>query len=156
HTSTSIEDWCARYAGQSLVVVCQSGGTASQAVAARLRRDGLDAQILEGGHDAWRELRQPLVLAAKIPPRDYEGRTVWVTRARPRSCASLVLGSSSASSTRTPSSSSCPQVKLRASPRMQQQRPSMPTGPSGPTAERKRPLMSWLKSSVSTSSRFGA
>jgi rhodanese-related sulfurtransferase len=84
HPSTSIEDWCARYAGQSLVVVCQSGGTASQAVAARLRRDGLDAQILEGGHDAWRELRQPLVLAAKIPPRDYEGRTVWVTRARPK------------------------------------------------------------------------
>jgi len=84
HPSTGVERWRTRYAGQPMVVVCQSGGTASQAVAARLRHDGLDAQTLEGGYDAWRDLRQPLVRAAAIPPRDKEGRTVWVTRARPK------------------------------------------------------------------------
>ena len=32
----------------------------------------------------WRELRQPLVRASKVPQRDNEGRTIWVTRARPK------------------------------------------------------------------------
>ncbi len=84
HASTSVEGWCTRYAGQSIVVVCQSGGTVSQAAAARLRHEGFEAQTLEGGYDAWREARQLLVKASKIPPRDDEGRTVWVTRARPK------------------------------------------------------------------------
>jgi rhodanese-related sulfurtransferase len=84
HPSTSVEVWCRRYAGQPIVVLCQSGGTSSQAAAARLRHEGLEAQTLEGGYEAWRESRQPLVRASKIPPRDDEGRTVWVTRARPK------------------------------------------------------------------------
>jgi rhodanese-related sulfurtransferase len=84
HPSTGIEGWCRRYAGQPIIVLCQSGGTSSQAVAARLRHQGLEAQTLEGGYDAWREFRQPLVRASRIPRRDDEGRTVWVTRARPK------------------------------------------------------------------------
>ena len=84
HPSTGVESWCRRYVGQSIVVLCQSGETSSQAVAARLRHEGLEAQTLEGGHDAWRETRQPLVRASKIPGRDDQGRTVWVTRARPK------------------------------------------------------------------------
>jgi rhodanese-related sulfurtransferase len=84
HKSISIEDWCRRYAGQPIVVLCQTGKTLSQAVAARLRHEGFQAQTLEGGYDAWREARQLLVRASKIPPRDDEGRTVWVTRARPK------------------------------------------------------------------------
>ena len=84
HSSiAAIECW-RRYAGQPVVVVCQSGRTDSQATAARLRHEGLDAKTLEGGHEAWCEARQPLVRAAKIPPLDNEGRTVWVTRARPK------------------------------------------------------------------------
>jgi len=77
-------EWWRRYAGQPIVVVCQSGRADSQATAAQLRHEGLDAKTLEGGHEAWCEARQPLVRAAKIPPRDNEGRTVWVTRARPK------------------------------------------------------------------------
>jgi len=77
-------EWWRRYAGQPIVVVCQSGRTDSQATAAQLRHEGLDAKTLEGGHEAWCEARQPLVRAAKIPPLDNEGRTVWVTRARPK------------------------------------------------------------------------
>jgi len=84
HPSTGVKGWCRRYAGQSIVVLCQSGGTSSQAVAALLRHEGLEAQTLEGGYHAWRELRQPLVRASKIPRREDEGRTVWVTRARPK------------------------------------------------------------------------
>jgi rhodanese-related sulfurtransferase len=84
HASTSVEVWCRRYAGLPIVALCQGGGALSQAVAARLRHEGLEAQTLEGGYDAWRELRQPLVRASKMPRRDDEGRTVWVTRARPK------------------------------------------------------------------------
>ena len=39
---------------------------------------------LEGGFEAWRQAGLPLVPAAKLPPRDSRGRTVWVTRARPK------------------------------------------------------------------------
>ena len=84
HASTGTEVWCRRYAGQPIVVLCQSGGTLSQAVAARLRHEGFEAQNLEGGYDAWREVHQPLVQASKIPRLEDEGRTVWVTRARPK------------------------------------------------------------------------
>jgi rhodanese-related sulfurtransferase len=84
HPSTGVDAWCRRYAEQPIVMLCQSGGTPSQAVAARLRHEGFEAQTLADGFDAWRELRQPLVRASKIPPRDSEGQTVWVTRARPK------------------------------------------------------------------------
>src|SRR6185437_17100166 len=70
HASTDVEVWCRRYTGQPIVVLCQSGGTLSQAVAARLRHEGLEAQALEGGYGAWREFRQPLVRASSIPRRD--------------------------------------------------------------------------------------
>ena len=41
------------YAGQPIVAVCQSGGTLSQATAAHLRYEGLDAKSIEGGHKTW-------------------------------------------------------------------------------------------------------
>jgi len=84
HSSIAVIEWWRRYAGQPIVVVCQSGRADSQATAARLRHEGLDAKTLEGGHEAWCGARQPLVRASHIPPRDNEGRTVWVTRARPK------------------------------------------------------------------------
>src|SRR5262245_60209454 len=82
--SISVEGRCTRHAGHPIVVVCQNGGTPSQAVAARFRHEGYEAQTLEGGYSMWRELRQPLVRASKVPQRDNEGRTIWVTRARPK------------------------------------------------------------------------
>src|SRR4029079_11445325 len=62
HASTGVEVWCRRYAGQPIVALCQSGGTSSQAVAARLRHEGLEAQTLEGGYAAWRELSHATIL----------------------------------------------------------------------------------------------
>ena len=42
------------------------------------------AETLEGGFEGWKEAKLPLVNASKLPPRDAQGRTVWVTRARPK------------------------------------------------------------------------
>jgi hypothetical protein len=44
----------------------------------------VDAISLEGGFVAWQEAKLPLVPLAKIPPRDSAGRTLWVTRSRPK------------------------------------------------------------------------
>ena len=66
------------------IVVCSDGGATSQGIAAWLRHSGVVAEILEGGFSAWQKAGQPLVDATKLPPRDPQGRTVWVTRARPK------------------------------------------------------------------------
>lgn len=71
-------------AGQKVVVVCQKGLKLSQGSAALLRSRGIDAENLEGGNWAWRDAGQPLVPAAKIPPRKPDGATLWVTRHRPK------------------------------------------------------------------------
>jgi hypothetical protein len=44
----------------------------------------VEAETLEGGAVAWREAGAPLVPAAKIPARGTNGRTLWVTRQRPK------------------------------------------------------------------------
>jgi hypothetical protein len=44
----------------------------------------VDAEILEGGVAAWKDAGLPVVDVAKLPQRDAAGRTVWVTRARPK------------------------------------------------------------------------
>jgi rhodanese-related sulfurtransferase len=82
--SRDVETLSKRYAGRSIVTVCQRGGAPSQALAAWLRHEGLDAQTLEGGHEAWCKDNQLLFRSEKLPPRDSDGRTVWVTRARPK------------------------------------------------------------------------
>jgi len=76
--------WVGDYAGQTVVVSCQKGLKLSQGVAAFMRHEGIDAQTLEGGFEAWRTAGQLLVRTDKLPPRDDRGRTVWVTRARPK------------------------------------------------------------------------
>ncbi|MFC0339874.1 chromate resistance protein ChrB domain-containing protein, partial [Paracoccus niistensis] len=39
---------------------------------------------LEGGFQAWQEAGLPLINPESLPARDARGRTVWVTRARPK------------------------------------------------------------------------
>jgi rhodanese-related sulfurtransferase len=79
-----VQNWARSYVGKSVVVVCHKGLKLSQGVAAWLRHEGVEAQSLEGGVLAWRAAKQVQVPAAKVPPRDAQGRTVWVTRARPK------------------------------------------------------------------------
>lgn len=66
------------------IVFCQKGQKLSHGVAAHLRAMGKEAEVLEGGFEAWRDSQGMLVPADKVPPRDSKGRTVWVTRARPK------------------------------------------------------------------------
>lgn len=81
---TTVAEWARDFAGRRVVVVCKHGRKLSQGVAAWLRHEGVAAEVLEGGHEAWREAKQPLVKQAHVPPRDAAGHTVWVTRARPK------------------------------------------------------------------------
>jgi rhodanese-related sulfurtransferase len=80
----TVASWAGAYAGRSVVVVCAHGQKLSQGVAAWLRHAGAKAEYLEGGFAAWTAANGMLVEPDHIPPRDSEGRTVWVTRARPK------------------------------------------------------------------------
>ena len=54
-----IEDWIKDLpSGAPAVVYCVKGGSVSQSVADRMRREGLDAVFLEGGIKAWNENSQ--------------------------------------------------------------------------------------------------
>ncbi|HAT34385.1 MAG TPA: sulfurtransferase, partial [Rhodospirillaceae bacterium] len=66
------------------VVYCVKGFKFSQGAAAILRANGVAAEYLSGGIVAWRENQAPLVPVEKIPPRNAQGQTVWVTRHRPK------------------------------------------------------------------------
>ena len=79
-----VQDWASGLAGKSVVVICQKGQKLSEGTAAWLRHGGIAAETLEGGHLAWRAAELPTVPADKIPKRDGRGRTVWVTRERPK------------------------------------------------------------------------
>ena len=79
-----VQDWAADLRGRSAVVVCQRGRKLSEGVAALLRHEGMVAEVLESGFEAWAAAGLPLVPEARLPARDPQGRTVWVTRARPK------------------------------------------------------------------------
>lgn len=76
--------WSARLEPRPTVVVCEAGHARSEGAAAWLRDRRIPAETLEGGFAAWRAASLPAVPEAKLPPRDDSGRTVWVTRARPK------------------------------------------------------------------------
>lgn len=80
----TVINWASDLAGRNVVVVCQRGAKISQGVAAWLRHSGIKAETLEGGFDAWRAAGGLLVKTENLPSRDAHGRTVWVTRARPK------------------------------------------------------------------------
>ena len=69
---------------QAVVVICNQGLKLSQGVAAWLRHESIQAETLEGGALGWAAAGLPMVPVSSLPPRDARGRTVWVTRARPK------------------------------------------------------------------------
>jgi rhodanese-related sulfurtransferase len=79
-----VADWAPTFDGRSAIVICERGLKLSQGAAAWLRHAGAAAESLEGGVEAWRNAGLPLVPVDKLPPRDRFGRTLWVTRARPK------------------------------------------------------------------------
>ena len=80
----SVRDWAGALFGRKVVIACVHGHERSAGAAAILRSEGVDAETLEGGFAAWREAGLPVIEAAKLPQPDPTGRTVWVTRSRPK------------------------------------------------------------------------
>lgn len=79
-----VASWAGAFADRAVAVVCQRGLKLSQGVAAWLRHAGARAETLEGGFEAWAEAGGLLVSPRHVPARDAEGRTLWVTRTRPK------------------------------------------------------------------------
>ncbi len=77
-------DWAEEFSGRSAIVVCLRGKKLAEGTAAWLRHIGASAEALEDGFEGWKAAKLPLVPASKLPARDAQGRTVWVTRARPK------------------------------------------------------------------------
>lgn len=67
-----------------VVVVCAEGHRLSQGTAAWLRHEGVQAEYMLGGQAAWVAAGLPLINPAMITARDAQGRSVWVTRSRPK------------------------------------------------------------------------
>ena len=84
HPFTDIGSLVPQLKGKRVVVVCHKGLKLSAGTAAVLRDYGISAENLEGGVVGWREAGLPMVPVEKMPPVNDEGRTVWVTRHRPK------------------------------------------------------------------------
>ena len=76
--------WGAELSGHAAIIVCRRGQKLAQGTAAWLRHVNVAAEALEDGFEGWKAAKLPLVPASKLPARDPKGRTVWVTRARPK------------------------------------------------------------------------
>jgi len=79
-----VRDWAGSMAGRKVVAFCVHGHERGAGTAAILRSEGIDAEVLEGGFEAWRGAGLPTIDGSKLPQPDERGHTVWVTRARPK------------------------------------------------------------------------
>ncbi|WP_417671889.1 chromate resistance protein ChrB domain-containing protein [Roseibium sp.] len=84
HPFNDIEGLADRLRDKRAVIICQKGKKLSQGVVACLQHEGISAEALEGGMFAWRDAGMPRIPHDAMPPRDAKGRTVWVTRLRPK------------------------------------------------------------------------
>lgn len=80
-----VADWASEFSGHAAIVIDKTGQQVGEGVAAWLRHAGApSADVLTGGHLAWVKSGGPLIPEAKLPARDSLGRTIWVTRSRPK------------------------------------------------------------------------
>lgn len=70
--------------GDAVVLIDAEDEGFAAAAAAVLRSDGIAAEVLEGGFAGWCAAGLPVVSLLPLPPRHDDGRTWWVTRARPK------------------------------------------------------------------------
>ena len=81
----SVHEWSNDLDGdRGVIAYCIHGHQMSQSVAALLRSAGLTARYLVGGIDGFVEGGGPTVTRKSLPQRGPDGRTRWVTRARPK------------------------------------------------------------------------
>lgn len=81
--AATMAEWSRPLAGRSAVVIDEDG-TSAHGVAAWLRSEAVDAEALEGGHAGWLAKGLPLLDTTHLPASGPDGRTTWVTRARPK------------------------------------------------------------------------
>ena len=79
-----ISDLVPKLSGGRVVLVCHKGLKLSEGAAAVLRSSGISAENLEGGMVSWRDAGLPRIPFDKIPTRNSQGQSVWVTRHRPK------------------------------------------------------------------------
>lgn len=79
-----VEHWGGALSGSTAILFDEDGATSAQGIAAWLRSEGVVAETLEGGFAAWRAADLPMLVTRMLPRRDAQGRTLWVTRARPK------------------------------------------------------------------------
>lgn len=79
HDHRAMSELVTSLAGQAVVTICEGGKKISQGAAALLRSHGLQAEYLEGGKYAWRDIGAP-----SIPATAFKGTDRWVTRHRPK------------------------------------------------------------------------
>jgi len=77
-------DWGKALGGAAAVAFDQDGGASAAAAAAVLRTAGIDAETLYGGFASWKAAALPIVRLDHLPPAKDDGRTWWITRARPK------------------------------------------------------------------------
>ncbi|MGV8838963.1 MAG: chromate resistance protein ChrB domain-containing protein [Bauldia sp.] len=82
--AAALSAWPEVRAKGPVVVACSNGADTSPGIAAWLRASGRTAEVLDGGVTAWASIGEPLVPQDRVPPRDAQDRTVWVTRERPK------------------------------------------------------------------------
>lgn len=82
--AVAISEWPQATSGRAFVVLCQNGSELSPGAAAWLRQAGRPAEVLGGGFKAWIDAGQQTVLTSRLPRRNAQDRTVWVTRERPK------------------------------------------------------------------------
>jgi rhodanese-related sulfurtransferase len=81
----SYHDWLTSLpADRHIVLACRYGHNLSQMVAAELRQNGVHAQVLEGGYQAWSEAGLPLVSKAALARFAPKRPSLWVTRRQPK------------------------------------------------------------------------
>ncbi len=81
---TDLQHWIGDCRGKKVVVICHRGQKLSQGIAALLRHEGIVAETLAGGFEAWAASGLLTIDPGKLPPRDPLGRSIWVTRQRPK------------------------------------------------------------------------
>ena len=84
HPHTDIAGLVACLNGKRAVIICQKGIKLSQGMATHLRCEGIDAEYLQGGNYGWRDMADAPRIPAKAMADRTDGRTLWVTRHRPK------------------------------------------------------------------------
>ena len=84
HSFKHVGDLLPVLTGKKVIVICQKGLKLSAGASAILRAEGISAEYLEGGVNAWKEAGGPLIPIENIPFSSNANGSLWVTRHRPK------------------------------------------------------------------------